>query len=84
MKLLDKIISTLELFVERQHDEVLDCIPDLNRSRPNNWREELDEQVTIYQRYLNVLESLQRSRNLDTVPQDLLVTVLDYIDEIED
>ena len=84
MKLIDKIISTLEMFTERQHEEVLDCIPDLNRSRPINWREELNEQVTIYQRYLNTLESLQRSRNLDTVPRDLLVTVLDYIDEMEE
>lgn len=84
MKIIDKIISTLEMFAERQHEEVLDCIPDLNRSRPNNWREELNEQVSIYQRYLNATEALKRSRCIDNVPRDMLVMVLEYIDETEE
>ncbi len=85
MKLIDRIIATLEYFTERQHEEVLDCIPSPEQERySNNWQSELGEQVRIYEHYRRTLESTRRSRSTLNISRDLLDQIIDHIDATEE
>jgi hypothetical protein len=85
MRIIDRVISTLEMFVERQHEEVLDCIPDPNRdSYSNDWRVELTEQASIYETYRNALNSVRRDRNIQNIPLNLLYAVFEHMHSLEE
>lgn len=85
MKLIDRIIATLEYFTERQHEEVLDCIPAPDQERySNSWQSELDEQVRIYEHYRRMLESTRRSRTTLSIDRDLLDQIIEHIDAMEE
>ena len=80
MKIYDKVLAALETLIERQHEEVLDCVPELCRSRPNEWRAEMDEQLDILEQYINAYERAKRTLSLYGMDKGLLVQVLEFID----
>ncbi len=85
MKVIDKIISALESFVEMQHEDVLECIPDPSReSYSNNWKVELAESAARYDAYRQALDLVRKSRSVQSVPRDLLNVVLEHIDAMEE
>lgn len=85
MKIIDKIIETLEYFTERQYEEVRDCIPTPDREHySNDWQSDLGEQVRIYEHYRKALESVRRSRTILNVSRDLLDQIIEHIDAVEE
>lgn len=83
MKILDKVLCTLEMFIERQRDEVLDCVPELGRSRSATWRADLEEQVSVLHEYIEAYERAKRTLSLYGMDKGLLVQVLEFIDETD-
>jgi hypothetical protein len=84
MKVIDQVILALETFVEMQHENVLECIPDPSReSYSNNWKVHMAESAVRYDAYRQALDSVRKSRSVQNVPRDLLNAVFEHIDTTE-
>ena len=83
MKIYDKVLAALETFIERQREEVVDCIPEPGRSRSALWRTDLREQVDILDTYIEAYERAKRTLSLHGMDRDLLVQVLEFVDETD-
>ena len=83
MKIIDRVLAALATMIERQREEVVDCVPELGRSRSNAWRVELEKQVNILYAYIEAYERAKRSASLEGMGRDLLLQLIEFADETD-
>ena len=84
MKLIDKIIDTLEYFTERQYEEVQSCIPNPEHNWNTDWQSDLGEQVRIYNHYRISLKAIRDSRSVLSIDIGLLDQVIEHINDTDE
>lgn len=83
MKILDKVLAALEMFIERQREEVLCCVPGLGHSRSATWRADLEEQVSVLHSYIEAYDRAKRTLSLHGMDKGLLVQLIEFVDETD-